>query len=181
MKIHVGRTRALAIPRCASVARRAFAASVLATWVLLSSIEARAELRFASLEDFQLESGEVIRDCKIGYRTFGTLNADRSNAVLIPTWFTGHTKDLVDFMATDGMVDISQYYVVAVDALGNGISSSPSNSAQQARQAFPRFSIGDMVRSQHKLAGRRGLEIPGSIRRLSRYGSLVRRGLRPGL
>ena len=151
MKIHAGRTRALGTPRCAFVARRAFAASVLATWVLLSPIEAHAELQFTSLGDFRLESGEVIRDCKIGYRTFGTLNTDRSNVVLFPTWFSGHTKDLVEFMAADGMVDTSKYYVIAVDALGNGISSSPSNSAEQARQAFPRFSIGDMVRSQHKL------------------------------
>ena len=134
-----------------TIARSVYLLAVLTAWVGFSAIEAHAELRFTSLGDFRLESGEVIRDCKIGYRTFGTLNADRSNAVLIPTWFTGHTKDLVEFMSADGMVDTSKYYVVAVDALGNGISSSPSNSAQQAKEAFPRFSIGDMVRSQHKL------------------------------
>ncbi len=125
--------------------------AVLTAWVGLSVIEARAELRFASLGDFQLESGAVIQDCKIGYRTFGTPNVDRSNVVLFPTWFTGHTKDLVPFMAADGLVDTSKYFIVAVDALGNGISSSPSNSAKQPREAFPRFSIGDMVRSQYKL------------------------------
>ena len=137
--------------RCRGIARSLCAIAALTAWLAFSPIEARAELRFASLGDFQLESGQVIRDCKIAYRTFGTLNSDRSNVVLFPTWFTGHSKDLVVFMAADGLVDTSKYYVVAVDALGNGISSSPSNSAKQAREAFPPFSIGDIVRSQHKL------------------------------
>ena len=151
MNLHHPHNQAAKAIRRGTIARSVCLLAVLTAWFALSPIEARAELRFASLGDFQLENGAVIRDCKIGYRTFGTLNADRSNAVLIPTWFTGHTKDLVDFMATDGMVDTSKYYVIAVDALGNGISSSPSNSANQARETFPRFSIGDMVRSQHKL------------------------------
>ena len=86
-----------------------------------------------------------------GKRGLSSRFFDRRHGVLIPTWFTGNTKDLVEFMAADGMVDTSKYYVVAVDALGNGISSSPSNSVKQAREAFPRFSIGDMVRSQHEL------------------------------
>jgi homoserine O-acetyltransferase/O-succinyltransferase len=43
------------------------------------------EQQFASLGDFKLVSGEVIRDCKIGYRTFGKMNADKSNIVVFPT------------------------------------------------------------------------------------------------
>jgi homoserine O-acetyltransferase len=34
------------------------------------------ELKFAKLGDFKLQSGEVIRDCRIGYRTFGKLNGE---------------------------------------------------------------------------------------------------------
>ena len=151
MNLHHPHDQAATAFRRGTVARSVCLLAVLTAWFASSPIEARAELRFASLGDFHLENSDVIRDCKIGYRTFGTLNADRSNVILFPTWFTGHTKDLVEFMAADGMVDISKYYVVAVDALGNGISSSPSNSAKQGRQAFPRFSTGDMVRSQHKL------------------------------
>ncbi len=45
------------------------------------------EQQTARIGDFKLESGEVIRDCAIGYRTFGTLNPDKSNAVLFPTAF----------------------------------------------------------------------------------------------
>jgi len=49
------------------------------------------QLQFASLGDFKLESGKTLRDCRIGYRTFGQLNAAKSNAVLIPTWAGGTT------------------------------------------------------------------------------------------
>jgi homoserine O-acetyltransferase len=51
--------------------------------------------RFASLGDFKLESGETILDCRIGYRTFGRLNpTDRSNIVVMSTWFTGATGEM---------------------------------------------------------------------------------------
>jgi homoserine O-acetyltransferase len=107
--------------------------------------------RFATLGDLRLQSGQVIRDCRIGYRTFGHLNPDRSNAVLFPTWADGQTKDLVDSIGKGKLVDSAEYFVIAVDALGNGVSSSPSNSQVQPRMQFPRFSIRDMVESQHQL------------------------------
>ena len=109
------------------------------------------ELRQAELGDFGLESGQTIRDCRIGYRIFGKLNADKSNVVLFPTWFTGTTKDLVGLIGPGKRVDSSKYYVIAVDALGDGVSSSPSNSKLQPHMKFPVFSIRDMVKAEHQL------------------------------
>jgi hypothetical protein len=37
-----------------------------------------AEQQFARLGDIKLEGGGVIRDCVIGYRTFGTIRPDKS-------------------------------------------------------------------------------------------------------
>jgi homoserine O-acetyltransferase len=108
-------------------------------------------LRFAELGDMKLESGGVIRDCRIGYRTFGKLNAGKSNAILFPTWFSGTTEQLRAHIGPGRLVDSEKYYVVAVDALGNGVSSSPSNSKSQRGAVFPRFTIRDMVESQHRL------------------------------
>ena len=105
----------------------------------------------ASLGDLKLESGEVLRNCRIGYRTFGVLNAEKSNAVLFPTWFSGQSDDLAQFMAADGLVDPARYFVIAVDALGDGVSSSPSNSTEQPRMTFPKFTIRDMVTSEYRL------------------------------
>jgi homoserine O-acetyltransferase/O-succinyltransferase len=104
-----------------------------------------------SLGDFKLESGEVIRDCRVGYRIYGHLNGKESNAILFPSWFAGTTKELEDYFGPGKLVDTSVYYVIAVDALGNGVSSSPSNSSQQPRMKFPHISIRDMVNSQYQL------------------------------
>jgi homoserine O-acetyltransferase/O-succinyltransferase len=113
-------------------------------------------LRYADVGDYSLESGQVIRDCRIAYRTFGVLNASRSNAIMFPTWFAGTTQELValGLIGPGKMADSSRYYVIAVEAFGNGVSSSPSNSKQQPGHMFPRFSIRDMVNAQHMLATR---------------------------
>ncbi len=126
---------------------------ISALLLLLSlSIGASAqEPQIASLGDLRLQNGQTIRDCRIGYRTFGRLNAQRSNAVLFPTWFSGTTKDIAALVGPGKFIDSDQYYVIAVDALGDGVSSSPSNSVTQPRMQFPKFSIRDMVESQHEL------------------------------
>jgi homoserine O-acetyltransferase/O-succinyltransferase len=107
--------------------------------------------QFASLGDFKLASGEVLRDCRIGYRTFGTLNANRSNAILFPTWASGSSEQLAGSISPGGLADSSKYFVIAVDALANGVSSSPSNSPTQPRMKFPKVTIRDMVDTQHQL------------------------------
>jgi homoserine O-acetyltransferase len=49
------------------------------------------------------------------------------------------------------MVDSTKYYVIAVDSLANGVSSSPSSSKLQPRMKFPKITIRDMVNTQHEL------------------------------
>jgi homoserine O-acetyltransferase len=104
------------------------ASIVLFTSCLVGLAAEVPEQKFASLGDFRLESGQEIKNLKLGYRTAGDLDAAKSNAVLFPTWFTGTTKDLVGFVGPGKLVDSSKYYVILVDSLGDGISSSPSNS-----------------------------------------------------
>jgi homoserine O-acetyltransferase len=113
-------------------------------------------LQFIKLGDYRLESGQVIRDCRVAYRTFGVLNTDKSNVILFPNWLAGTTKDLVDLelIGPGKLADSSKYFIVAVDAFGSGVSSSPSNSKLQPNQSFPRFSIKDMVNAQHLLLTR---------------------------
>ncbi|MGA3026502.1 MAG: alpha/beta fold hydrolase [Bryobacteraceae bacterium] len=125
--------------------------SVLLLLLLPSAFAAAPPLQTASLGDLKLESGEVLRNCRIGYRTFGSLNAAKSNAVLFPTWFSGRSDDLAQFMAADGLVNPARYFAIAVDALGDGVSSSPSNSAEQPRMRFPKFTIRDMVTAEYRL------------------------------
>jgi homoserine O-acetyltransferase len=115
---------------------------------------AAQEQQFALLGDWKLGSGEVIRDCRIGYRVFGKLNADKSNAVVFPTWASGTTEQLKSNIGPGRLVDSEKYFVVAIDALGNGVSSSPSNSKLQPRMSFPRFTLKDDVETQHALVMR---------------------------
>jgi homoserine O-acetyltransferase len=130
-----------------------FCVAVLTLLVLTAAVAAQQQL-FASLGDIKLQSGEVLHDCRIGYRTFGKLNADKSNAILFPTWAGGKSAELENAIVHDKMPDPSIYFVIAVDALSNGVSSSPSNSTQQPRMQFPRITISDMVETQYELLTR---------------------------
>ena len=112
--------------------------------------------KFADLVTCPLESGETIASCRLGYRTFGTLDATKSNVVLFPTWFSGTTKSLLDGVP-DKLVDTKRFYLILVDALGDGVSTSPSNSATQPRLAFPRFTIRDMVAAQRRMLEQLGI------------------------
>jgi homoserine O-acetyltransferase len=101
--------------------------------------------------DLKLESGETIKDFAISYVTHGRLNAQKSNAILMVTAISGNHHRL-DFLIGPGKaLDTNTYFVVATDAIGNGLTTSPSNSRAQPRMSFPRFLIRDMVTSQHKL------------------------------
>lgn len=122
--------------------------------LLLAGSVFAQDQQFANLGDFKLTSGEVIRDCRIGYRIFGKLNADKSNTVLFPTWASGTTEQLKSQIGPGKLVDSDRYFVVALDALGNGVSSSPSNSKLQPRMNFPQFTIQDDVNTQHELITR---------------------------
>lgn len=110
-----------------------------------------AAQRFADLGDFRLRSGAVLHNFRLGYRTLGKLNPERSNAVLWPTWLGGRTQDILPFIGPGKVVDSGKYFVILVDAIGNGVTSSPSNSASQPLLNFPEFSIRDMVESEHRL------------------------------
>jgi homoserine O-acetyltransferase/O-succinyltransferase len=115
-----------------------------------------AALLTAGLGDFELESGRVLKDLRLCYRTYGNKNAEGTNVILFPTWFNGTTAQLETYIQDDkAFVDVKKYFVVAVDALGNGVSTSPTNAVKEQRgKAFPKITVGDMVRAQHLLLSR---------------------------
>jgi homoserine O-acetyltransferase/O-succinyltransferase len=101
--------------------------------------------------DLKLESGEVIKDFSISYVTHGILNANKSNAILIVTAISGN-HHRIDFMIGPGKaLDPDKYFIIATDAIANGLTTSPSNSTAQPRMSFPKFTIRDMVESQYRL------------------------------
>jgi homoserine O-acetyltransferase len=106
----------------------------------------------AALGTCRLASGATIENCRIAYRSFGRLNATRTNAVLIPTWLLGRSEDWIGMLGPNGWVDTTRFFTIVVDAFANGRSSSPSNSPPDEGAAFRNLTIGDMVDAQHRLA-----------------------------
>ncbi|HEV7307831.1 alpha/beta fold hydrolase [Ensifer sp.] len=113
----------------------------------------QGDFKLHDLGDLLLESGETLRGAKLAYRTLGRLNAEKSNAVLVTTWFSGTGKVMQDvYVGAGHALDPERYFIVIVDQLGGGVSSSPQNTpAPQAMAKFPRLSIGDDVQAQHRL------------------------------
>ena len=134
-----------------------FLLALLASFAVLMAGRAQppasdGQQQFADLGACKLENGQQITGCKLGYRTFGKLNADRSNAVIFPSYFSGTSQSLAGFVAANELVDPAKYFVIAVDAFGDGVSSSPSNSTAQPGVMFPAFGTRDMVNAEYRLA-----------------------------
>ena len=104
------------------------------------------------LGDVTLQGGATLRDAKLAYKTFGELNADKSNAIVYPTWYSGRHWDN-EWLIGEGMaLDPSQWFIIVPNMLGNGLSTSPSNAPPPYDQArFPEVRVQDNVRAQHKL------------------------------
>ena len=103
--------------------------------------------------DLELEEGGIIRGCKLAYATYGVLNAAKDNAILIPTWYSGTHKIIEQvFIGKGRALDPDKYFIIVVNQIGNGLSTSPHNTSSPAgRGHFPNVRIGDDVRAQRRL------------------------------
>ena len=112
-----------------------------------------SELRFLDFPSVTLQKGGVLPNVRLAYRTLGTLNAARDNAVLIPSWYGGTDADSAATMVgPDRALSPEKYFIILTNLLGNGVSSSPSTTpAPFDRGRFPRVTLLDNVRLQHKL------------------------------
>lgn len=104
------------------------------------------------LGDFKLQRGATLRDAKLAYKTYGTLNADKSNVIVYPTWYSGQHYDN-EWLIGEGMaLDPQNYFIIIPNMLGNGLSTSPSNNSQPYNKSrFPNVTFYDNVHAQHKL------------------------------
>lgn len=106
-----------------------------------------------SLGRFELEEGGVIPDLQLAVATYGELNEAQDNAILIPTWFSGtHQTWELTYIGEGRALDPSRYFIVVVNQIGNGLSTSPHNTdGEIAMAGFPHVRIGDDVRAQEQL------------------------------
>jgi homoserine O-acetyltransferase len=97
----------------------------------------------------ELEEGGSISNCQLAVAIHGTLNAEKDNAILVTTWYSGTSKIMEDvYIGSGRALDPEKYFIVVVNQIGGGLSTSPHNSDGAS---FPKVRIGDDVRAQHKL------------------------------
>ena len=81
-------------------------------------------------EDLPLHFGGVLESPVVVYKTHGRLDEKASNAVLYPTSYGAQHQDLEWLIRDDGILDPDRWFIIQVDSLDNGCSSSPSNHPQ---------------------------------------------------
>lgn len=144
------------LPRVLNVAAyRPLIATLAVPLVLLatgSEAYAGGEHQILNLRNFALEGGMTLPNAKLSYVTRGTLNADKNNAILVPSFYAGDHHGY-DFLIGEGKaLDPRTYFFIAMDMFGNGQSSSPSNTpAPFNGPNFPEVSTRDNVKAGYRL------------------------------
>ncbi len=112
------------------------------------------------LGDVALQSGAILPSAQLAYKTFGTLNGRKDNAIVYPTWYSGQHPENEWLIGPGKALDPGKYFIIIPNMFGNGLSTSPSNAAPPAaRGGFPGITLYDNVRQQHRLVTERfGIE-----------------------
>ncbi len=122
-----------------------------------------------------LDCGQHLAAVTVAYRTYGTLNAQKSNAILICHALTGDQyvaernpetgkPGWWEYLVGPGQpVDTDKYFVICANVLGGCMGSTgprsahPDGSGRPWGTDFPQVTIQDMVRAQKLLVGHFGI------------------------
>lgn len=135
-----------------------------------------------ALPSYTTASGTTIKDVKIGWESYGTLNADKSNAILIAHFFSGTSHAAGKYAADDKApgywdaiigpgkaIDTEKWFVLSSDTLVNlntgnptvvttGPASIDPTTAKPYGSTFPVVSIADFVEVQKALVESLGIK-----------------------
>ncbi|MBC7501185.1 MAG: alpha/beta fold hydrolase [Herminiimonas sp.] len=99
-----------------------------------------------------LQSGLTCRNARLAYQTYGTLNSDRSNVILLMTPFSAQHTDIEWQIGAGRAFDPTRYFIVIPNMFGNGLSTSPSNTpAPFNGTRYTHFTVADNVRIQRRM------------------------------
>lgn len=105
-----------------------------------------------TIKDFTFESGRTLPSAVVAYATRGRLNAEKSNAVLLPSPYAADMHGYDAFIGPGRALDPQRHFLILTGMFANGQSSSPSNTpAPHSGPDFPRVTIRDAVRAAHAL------------------------------
>lgn len=132
------------------------------------------EAQRVCFHSLDLDCGITLSDVEVAYETYGTLNADRSNAILLLHAFSGDAH--AGGVSPDGQpgwwanmvgpglgFDTDRYFVICSNVLGGCRGTTGPGSINPVTGApfamsFPVITISDMVRLQKKLIDHLGIE-----------------------
>ncbi len=104
------------------------------------------------LRGLPTESGAVLPEARLVYGTYGTLNAARDNAVLLPSHYMADMRGYEWLIGPGRALDPAKLCLITSELFGNGRSSSPSNTPEPfAGPRFPVPTIRDNVNAVHRL------------------------------
>jgi homoserine O-acetyltransferase/O-succinyltransferase len=139
------------------------------------------EKKTFELPRYETVAGDTIKNVRIGWEAAGTLNGDKSNAVLITHFFSGSSHAFGKYSASDAgagywdgiigpgkPIDTSKYYVISSDTLVNFNAKAPNvvttgpatinpDTGKPYGMTFPVVSIKDFVRVQKALIDSLGI------------------------
>ena len=140
------------------------------------------EKKIFSLPSYTTVGGKTIKEVKVGYETYGTLNAAGDNAVFVPHFFTGNSHAAGKYKETDAApgywngiigaglaIDTDKYFVISADALTNlntkdpnttttGPASINPDTGKPYGMSFPVVALRDSVRVHKALTDSLGIK-----------------------
>ncbi|PRD33530.1 UNVERIFIED_CONTAM: metX [Trichonephila clavipes] len=158
-----------------------------ALFLLLSPLLSYGEILLVQkqafeIADFTTQSGKTISPVRVGWEAYGTLNADKSNAILITHFFSGTSHAAGKYQPEDAVagywdaiigpgkaIDTNKFYVISVDTLVNAnvfdpnvITTGPATinpaTGKPWGLSFPVVTIADFVEVQRQLLDSLGIQ-----------------------
>src|SRR5579863_3612873 len=140
-----------------------------------TAVSARSGLRLTVPETLTLDCGVDLGPYTVAYQTYGTLNAARTNAILVCHALTGdqYVAETHPVTGKPGwwetlvgpgkVLDTERYFLICANVLGGCMGSTGPGEINPATGkpwglTFPVFTIGDMVRAQMKLIDHLGIK-----------------------
>ena len=154
---------------------------VTGAWSAGSPSGNRQFLKFPTDRPIALDSGKTLQEVTIAYESWGELNADKSNAILLCHAWTGDSH--VSGNAQEGQptpgwwegivgpgcaIDTNKWFVVCTNSLGGcqgstGPASPHPNDGKPYGSRFPVITVRDMVRAQVRVSDMLGIDVWHSI------------------
>ena len=90
-----------------------------------------------NLGNVELLSGEILLSAKLAYKTYGSLNSDKSNVIILPTFYTGTHNRNEGFFGTNRAINPEKHFIISINLFGNGLSTSPTNAEKDILSSIP--------------------------------------------